>query len=664
MGKIKKISIPKVGNKFSSKKAIKAVIITFIIAVVVISGFGIYRYYSGKKTNTVVQSQRTAKVTRGDITVTVSGSGPIESAQSTSLTSTVASTITAVNFKDGDRVKKGDVIFELEDSDAKEKVESIKSQIDDVQSSISDVQDQIKNLTVTAPISGIIKSLNIQEGDRVSKGTTIANIVDTSTLKCTVSFPSAIFGKLKEGMKVLIYVQDLAQPVYGTITYIGNTVYTNEYGSRVFDTETQIKNPGALQEGMLANVQVTINGQDYMSIQSASLEYALKQQIKSQVDGEVESIYVKNNQFVEKGSVILKLENDDYQKQLKNYQQQLKNLQNQLKEAQDNLDNYRIKAPFDGIVTDINFKKGDNIKAGEVLATVFDDKNLVFRVDIDELDIAKIKVGQKVNITVDALQETQTNPLTGKVSKIPLEGSTQNGVTTYPVTISIDNPKNLKIGMNANAEIIVNQKQNVLMVPLEAVQKLGNRYFVFVKTSSSQDETQGENGAFFPGPSFESENSASNEQSSTNFPARRWQQEEGVQSQQGDQSQVQRRQAQSSSSAQGNFSGQRSRRFASLLQNSYYKGSVLRPVEVGINNDSYIEIVSGLNEGDIVVLPPLATSSSTTQTQNQQGFNIFGGFGGGPGGAPGEFRQYRQFNQNRSNSTGGSRSTGGSNTNR
>lgn len=70
-------------------------------------------------------------------------------------------------------------------------------------------------------------------------------------------------------------------------------------------------------------------------------------------------------------------------------------MQEQLKEAESNLENYYIKAPFDGVVTNINFKKGDSIKPGETLATVFDNKNLVFRVDIDELDIAKIKVGQK-----------------------------------------------------------------------------------------------------------------------------------------------------------------------------------------------------------------------------------------------------------------------------
>ncbi|WP_232841502.1 efflux RND transporter periplasmic adaptor subunit [Caldicellulosiruptor acetigenus] len=413
---------------------------------------------------------------------------------------------------------------------------------------------------------------------------------------------------------------------------------------------------------MKASAEIKVGNDVYLSTQDVTLEYVDKENVKAKVDGEVEEIFARNNQFVKKGAVLLKLSNDDLSKQLKNYQTQLKNLQDQLKDAEENLENYYIKAPFDGVVTNINFKKGDNIKAGEVLATVFDNKNLVFRVDIDELDIAKIKVGQKVNITVDALPETQTNPLTGKVSKIPLEGTTQNGVTTYSVTISIDNPKNLKIGMNANAEIIVNQKQDVLMVPLEAVQKFGNRYFVFVKSSDQSSSQQEQTDGFFPQGGFES-NQQSSAQGSQNW-RQRWQQEgsSAENAQQSTSGQSRGSWSQNSQST-GSSSQFGTRRMASLLNNSYYKGAVLRPVEVGINNDSYIEIVSGLNEGDIVVLPPLSTGSTSTQTTSQQGINIMGGFGGPGGGMPGEFRQFRQ-NQSGTGRTNQSSGSQGSNTNR
>jgi len=500
--RIKSLKTPKITIGFKNKAAKRIIVSILVVAILAAGGFGIYKFVQGKKDQTQTVQQRTARVTRGDITVTVSGSGPIESAQSVDLTSTVSSTITKVNFNDGDTVKKGDIIFELESQDAKDKIDSIKSQIDDVNSSIADVQESIKNLVITAPISGYVKNLNAQEGDRISKGLSVLTIIDTSKLKVTLPFSAALFDKVKIGAPAVVYIPDISQSIQGTVSYLGNTTYTNDYGGKVFDVEITISNPGALQEGMKASAEIKAGNDVYLSTQDSTLEYVDKENVRAKVDGEVEEIFARNNQFVEKGTVLLKLSNDDLSKQLKNYQTQLKNLQEQLKEAESNLENYYIKAPFDGVVTNINFKKGDSIKPGETLATVFDNKNLVFRVDIDELDIAKIKVGQKVNITVDALPQTQTDALTGKVAKIPLEGTTQNGVTTYSVTISIDSPKDLKIGMNANAEIIVNQKQDILMVPLEAVQKFGNRYFVFVKSSSQNSSQEGQSGGFFPQRGF------------------------------------------------------------------------------------------------------------------------------------------------------------------
>ena len=65
-----------------------------------------------------------------------------------------------------------------------------------------------------------------------------------------------------------------------------------------------------------------------------------------------------------------------------------------------------------------------------------------FDVLVDELDIAKVKVGQKVNVTVDALQQTSTIPLKGVVKVIAVKGTSTNGVTTYPITVSINGAGN------------------------------------------------------------------------------------------------------------------------------------------------------------------------------------------------------------------------------
>lgn len=214
----------------------------------------------------------------------------IESAQSVDLTSTVSSTITKVNFNDGDTVKKGDIIFELESQDAKDKIDSIKSQIDDVNSSIADIQESIKNLVITAPISGYVKNLNAQEGDRISKGSTILTIIDTSKLKVTLPFSAALFGKVKIGAPAVVYIPDISQSIQGTVSYLGNTTYTNDYGGKVFDVEITISNPGALQEGMKASAEIKAGNDVYLSTQDSTLEYVDKENVRAKVDGEVEEI--------------------------------------------------------------------------------------------------------------------------------------------------------------------------------------------------------------------------------------------------------------------------------------------------------------------------------------------------------------------------------------
>lgn len=105
---------------------------------------------------------------------------------------------------------------------------------------------------------------------------------------------------------------------------------------------------------------------------------------------------------------------------------------------------------------------------------------------IDELDILTLEVGQSATLVLDALPD---ETFTGTVTRISDTGSSQSGVTTYPVTISIDIPEGttVKAGMNATVTIVTAVSENVLLIPLSALQELGSEKFVYV-VSSGQDE--------------------------------------------------------------------------------------------------------------------------------------------------------------------------------
>lgn len=158
------------------------------------------------------------------------------------------------------------------------------------------------------------------------------------------------------------------------------------------------------------------------------------------------------------------------------------NAENNLQTARDNLDDYTIKSPIAGTVIEKNYKEGDNVDASTAatsgadpyLAIVYDLSRLTFDMNVSELDVSQLKVGQQVTFTADALEGMT---FTGHVDKININGTTVNGVTNYPVTVVVDDGEGLYPGMNVSATIVVEELGNVLTLPVDAIQR-GNLVYV------------------------------------------------------------------------------------------------------------------------------------------------------------------------------------------
>ena len=98
----------------------------------------------------------------------------------------------------------------------------------------------------------------------------------------------------------------------------------------------------------------------------------------------------------------------------------------------------------------------DTTNGQTTLAVIYDLSYLTFDISLDELDVNEVEVGQAVNITCDSLTDTAT--IEGVVTKVSVAGTTSNGVTTYPVTVQIDNPpEGLLPGMNVDATSVVDE---------------------------------------------------------------------------------------------------------------------------------------------------------------------------------------------------------------
>lgn len=597
-----------------NKKNKKRIIATSIIAVVIIAILaGILIFTKNNASSTTVSEQRAAKVTRGNIEVSITGSGTITSASTSDLMSNVAGKIIKAHFKEGDTVKEGDLLYEIDDTDAQLNIKKIENSISLAQLSSSGTQKSYSKLIVTAPFNGKVTDIKAEEGESVNNGMSLFTITETSKLTLSVPFSTTDIPNIKIGQKVQVNLQEHMDTVEGVVTAIDSNTYTASTGGIVKDVEVTVSNPGTITDSSTASVSLKIGNGTELESGVSTFSYANKKTFQAETSGELSSVAIKENQYVNKGDILIKIENEDLDVTSKTNNLKMQDLQNQLTAAKKTLEDYKVYAPFDGTISAVTAKQGDSLERGGALLSIRDFNQMEFTISVDELDISKVEVGQDVSITVDALADTAKTPLTGKVKYKAMEGTSSNGVATYNVTIKINETKNLLAGMNANATIILDKAENALVVPIEAVTKMRDKAFVWVKGSSdnSNPQSQASNRRMNPPGKM---NAAPSNAS-------------------GD---IQKASEDSRTNGQSTDSStKRSKMSPRISQNQeYFSNSTMKEVEIGLASDTYIEIKSGLSEGDEVVLPPLVSSSNgkSSTNSNTRGFNMGGMSGGGMGG--------------------------------
>jgi RND family efflux transporter, MFP subunit len=290
--------------------------------------------------------------------------------------------------------------------------------------------------------------------------------------------------------------------------------------------------------------------------------------------GKVASVYISEGSAVKKGENLFKLDDSTIQNNIQAKELEIQQAQSDLSFKQSNLSKDTVTSPIDGVISTLSFKEGNSIGQDKAIAAIVDPKQLQIIVPIDELDIGKVKVGQNANIGIDAVKG---KIYSGTVQKISQIGKTTNNVSTYDVTVSVSNPEDLKPGMNANVTIAVESKENVLTVPSEALIQRNGKQYVMIPSAGGAGKT---------------ENKTSN--------------------------------VGGNSSGNGQNSGQGS---TNQYRNSSGSGSQgkLTEVTIGLQNETSVEIVSGVKEGDslLITLP---------QTTNKSNSNTQGAFGQGQNG--------------------------------
>ena len=417
------------------------------------------------------------KLGRRDIVNVYDGSGTINAADSYTVKSLVTGTVLTADFELGDSIEKGDILYTIDISDVENNLASAQLSVEQAQRNYDDAADM---QNVRTRISGEVSSFAVAAGDAVQAGQTVATIRDTSVMLLAVDFPAAEAQSFVAGQAAQVMPDTTFEVLNGTIRSVSGADPAGDASLMTCTVTIAVPNAGSLTTAQAAVAQV--NG--VSSLNSAHFTYQREETVAAAASGTVSELCVKEGSTVRQDDVILRITGKDLDKQTKNAADSLRAAELQMSSAEKTISHYTIDAPISGTIVDKKVKAGDKLSANDTamqnLCTIYDMSYLEMKLNVDELKIRSLEVGQEVDITADAVPgETYK----GVISSILVAGTTANGSTSYPVTVRIDDMGELLPGMNATAKITTASVKNVLALPNAALVR--GSYVLVTKDSPS-----------------------------------------------------------------------------------------------------------------------------------------------------------------------------------
>ena len=414
-----------------------------------------------------------------DLVNALSGTGTLKPANTYNVKSLVSGKVLTCSFEEGDNVEEGDVLYTVDSSDATTKVEQAGITLQQAQRNYDKTVDR---QYVRAEVAGVVSSLKVAKGDEVTSGQEVAIIRDSSRMLLTLEFPAADAANFSVGQTAQVTLDGTFEQLDGTVTSVTGTDALSTGNLLTRTVTVAVRNAGGLTTAQAATA--SING--VSSIGSATFGYQAERTLTAQAAGTVTSIHVQEGQTVAKDDILIELSGDDLTESIQSASETLRSAEISLQNLQDTMANYTVTSPISGTIIEKDAKVGDAVKSGDTLCVIYDLSYLEMVINVDELQISSLTVGQKVQITADAVQDKN---YVGTVTRVSMKGTSNGGTTTYPVTIRIDETDGLRPGMNANAEIVVAEAANALTVPNAAIVRGGYVLVTQDSPSASKADT-------------------------------------------------------------------------------------------------------------------------------------------------------------------------------
>ena len=644
----------------------KTIRIIVVVAVVCGAGlFGLKAYINKQAESSDSTSYSRAVVTRGALEETVYGSGTTSARNQTNVLAEAEGTLTDLRVSVGDEVKAGDILAVLTNADLDDTITDAEFSLWELDDTILDTSAGSKVTTIEAPAAGRVMAIYAEAGDDAlavfRREGALAIISTDGRMKVELDDVDTASG-VSLGEKLIVTGE--------TFIAEGTVIDLTRQGTCLTLT---------IQDDSLPMGEtVTVTRQNGTVLGTSTLEVN-KPMAVSSYGGTIESVRVKVGDTVKRADTLFKLTDSPLTLKIENLRLQREAAAKSLEEAKAQRENLIVVAPCDGTIASLNVSEGDEINSGALLCSILEGEDMNLTIAVDELDVVEVEVGQKVKITVDALSDAEMD---GEVYKIAPVGSNSGGVTTYDVELTFDAAgTGVRSGMNATGEITVASTDSTLYVPVEVLMTIGNDTYLMV------EDTTGTTSAAQSAPDLSGMPDMSNMPQSGNMPDMSGMPQNGNMpdfsgsfggqsgntsssgGQAADDASADAADADTNADAQnrGNrggrmqtaettetteengfiaaakklYSGVMEWLYADVNTQSQVTGSLVK-VTTGMQNDDYVEILSGVSEGDVVLYTGSSSSSSSNMMMGMMtmggsgnrdnGGSRGGNMGGGPGG--------------------------------
>ncbi len=476
----------KIMNWIKQKKPKSKKGMAILAGIVILAIVSVFTLLNGDG-NESEQEEIVYSLTRGDIEIAITGNGTVFSSESQELDPDgFEADVKEIYFNEGDSVKEGDLLYELESSSLLAEWTRAKIAYDNTALEYKTSSGDVADLTVRAPISGVIDSMDLDVGETLSKGEVVATVWDKSEAYIKTPYNLAHDGKIKVGQSAMITFPSSFFVTEGEVARVERTPTSNEIGGLYQYVYVAIDNPGGFTEGLKASVEINTGTETIRGITEGVLEYKEAEVIETPGEAIVVKLLKQEKDYVNAGEIIAVLESDSLIVQKTGMNVSLQEAKIELDEIAEQLESLQVLAESDGILAGQDVSVGDTVGKSSSNSSNIDNESTLgsiksfekrMTIAVDELDINKVSMGQSAQITVDA---APGEVFDGEVVKISEIGDVQSGVATYDVTLSVPYSKMVKVGMSADGEILIESQKDVVLLPIEAVTEMKNRKIVTV----------------------------------------------------------------------------------------------------------------------------------------------------------------------------------------